>query len=151
MHKPTKYTLNEKGIIISPNFHDGYIVGIELKKDKTVHLKLQTLDDKQFILEMQGVERLLCNEFAEGNIIFDIVIINNREPNEKSLRYLLGEPHPKAQELYIRQHQEMIAREKANILKGEKVFVNITTSYGCELHCICRSLNLLETDSNILL
>ena len=63
------FELDENGLLRRPNIHDGYLLAIELPEKGIARLTLEGLSGDRFVIQMEGVDRLLCDGFAEGNIV----------------------------------------------------------------------------------
>jgi hypothetical protein len=67
------FELTSHGYLRRPNLHDGYVFGLNLV-DKGLRVAVSDADGRNYILELAGLQRLRCNEFAQGNLIHHIVI-----------------------------------------------------------------------------
>lgn len=56
--------------------HDAQLLKIELKNN-FVELLFKLVDETVFIVILDGVERMLCNSFREGNTILSADVIND--------------------------------------------------------------------------
>ena len=133
--------LTSQGYLRRPNLHDGYVFGLNLV-DKGLRVAVSDADGRNYILELAGLQRLRCNEFAEGNIIHHIIIATRARPSSASLRKLLGEPHPSVGEPRRGQHEDWCARCEQSVLKGDLTFVELQSSYGCEMWALCESVKI---------
>jgi hypothetical protein len=144
MNKAVEFELDKNGILLRPAIHDGHLVGINLPDKGIAHLTMQNLSGQRFVLEMAGVERLVCNGFAEGNIILDVQIISGYAPTKEALQSLMDDLHPNVKEPYISQHEAWISRTKQNIIDGKSIFLEVAPSYGCEVFGICAAVRFWE-------
>ena len=133
--------LTSHGYLRSPNLHDGYVLGLKLV-DKGLRVAVSDADGRKYILELAGLQRLRCNEFAQGNIIHHIIITTRAKPSSASLRKLLGEPHPSVGEPHRGQHEDWRARCEQRVLDGDLTFVELQSSYGCEMWALCESVKV---------
>src|SRR5262245_20011114 len=62
------FELTSHGYLRRPNLHDGHVLGLNLV-DKGLRLSVSVADGRSYLLELVGLYRLRCNEFAEGYII----------------------------------------------------------------------------------
>jgi len=113
--------LTSHGYLRRPNLHDGHVLGLNLV-GKGLRLSVSDADGRSYILELTGLQRLLCNEFAEGNIIHHIIITTRARPSSASLRMLLGEPHPSVGEPHRGRHEDWRARGEQSVLNGDLTF-----------------------------
>jgi hypothetical protein len=56
--------LSDRGFLVEPNIHDGYLIAIELPTKGVARLTMEDLSKNRFVLQMEGVERLLCDGFC---------------------------------------------------------------------------------------
>ena len=137
------FELDQEGFLLKPDIHDGYLLAIELPDEGIPRLTLQNLSGERFALQMEQVDRLLCDGFAEGNIVREIRITIGQEPGIEPLRRLLGELHPSVQEPYISQHERWVERTRQAIVDGAATLVELVPSYGCEVFAICAAFTFL--------
>jgi hypothetical protein len=133
--------LDDRGFLVEPNIHDGYLIAIELPTEGVARLTMEDLSKNRFVLQMEGLERLLCDGFAEGNIVREVVITSGREPDNANLRKLLGELHPSVQEPYISKHENWVELTRKAIVKGKATFLEVVPSYGGEVLGLCAKVN----------
>jgi hypothetical protein len=144
MTNPSKedLTLGDAGRLLRPGFHDGHLIGIELLADKEAIVKLRRLSGERYELHLFGVDRLLCDGFAEDNIIGDIYLVSRSAPPIAVLRAMMIGPHPSAAAKYHEQYEEMLRRNSDLIEQGERTLVYVDTSYGGDLYALCRSAEM---------
>jgi hypothetical protein len=136
------FTVDDQGVLRSPNLHDGQVLGLHLPERASARVTLADANNQRFLLEMSAVQRLLCNGFAEGNIISELIITTRRAPTLEALRRLVGELHPNVGEPYRTRHENWVSECEAKISNGQLSFVELVPSYGCELLALCESLQL---------
>jgi hypothetical protein len=73
-----------------PDFHDGHFDGICIGPNKRAQLFLRTLDERSFVLSLEGVRMLAFSDIKEGNIIFDLVFRNTAEITHSDIAELFG-------------------------------------------------------------
>jgi hypothetical protein len=137
--------LTSHGYLRSPDLHDGHVIGLHLV-GKNARVTVTDVSGRAFVLELVGLTRLRCNEFAEGNIIHHIIVTTKAKPPAASLRKLLGEPHPSVGEPHRARHEAWIARCEQGIVDGNLSFVELQPNYGCELLALCESVNVEAHD-----
>ena len=132
-----------------PSFHDGYLTGIELAKENAV-IGLQHYDETRYRLHLSGVEAMLANELRHGNIIFSLEITTGTAPDVGDLRLLWPEPHPDVVAEYREKDVIFVEGQRSRIGRGDAVWINLISSYGCNLVAVCRSFKLvaLGPDAN---
>jgi hypothetical protein len=64
---------------VRPSFHDGYLDGVRLQKDKSVELYCRTVSGKEYELAARDLVQLRVIDFTEGNIIFDLLLCEARK------------------------------------------------------------------------
>jgi len=142
------FELDGNGLLRKPNIHDGYLLAIELPEKGIARLTMESLSGNRFVIQMEGVDRLLCDGFAEGNIVREVRITTGREPDNGPLRRLLGELHPSVQEPYISKHEKWVDHTRRAIVDGEATFLEVVPSYGCEVFALCANISLLSVLPN---
>jgi hypothetical protein len=138
------FEVDENGLLRKPNIHDGYLLAIELPEKGIARLTLEGLSGGRFVIQMEGLDRLLCDGFAEGNIVREVRITTGREPDNGPLRRLLGELHPSVQEPYISKHELWVERTRQAIINGDVTFLEVVPSYGCEVFALCATISFLS-------
>jgi hypothetical protein len=119
-----------------PDFHDGYLDGI-LVSGRSARLFLRTVDGPLFTLLLHQVEALRADDFRQGNIIFEVNLLNLGQINESFVfqLYDYGDYH---KDKFVLADWKTQATQKG--LSG----LEITTSYGCELWSIFAAHEFLE-------
>lgn len=143
-----KLTINPANRLLqSPGFHDGHLTGL-LVEGSTATVFLKTLQNEHYRLDLLEVDRMIANEFREGNIVSHVEIITGSEPDASYLQDLFGEPHPSVAPTYLQQHRDSVARQADRVRKGEAVIVVIVSSYGCDLTALCTDVALYPLADN---
>jgi len=65
---------NKFSEVVEPYFHDGMVEGIDVSDDRSGEILLKAVNGKRYRLILIGLERFRCENFREGNIIFDMVV-----------------------------------------------------------------------------
>ncbi len=131
-----EYVLGPQGFLRDPHLHDGFVDGVRMADDKTAVLSLRDIRGQRFTMQLIGVERLVCDDFRQGNIILSIEIVSGMAPNMDalgSLFHLLPEEARDQPPPYL----ELRAKQVA---EGSLVLVTIEPSYGCKLTALCRQV-----------
>src|SRR2546425_4474810 len=76
------------GVLRHPDFHDGYLEGITVLKDRIAKFLMRDLNGQRYELVLSDVERLRADEFCEGNIIFDVVVIGSESWDDDTFKKL---------------------------------------------------------------
>jgi hypothetical protein len=58
-----------------PDIHDGFFDGLWISENKSVHLFLRTYAGERSTVVLKDVERMSVSNFLEGNILFDLVLV----------------------------------------------------------------------------
>ena len=126
--------IGERGRVVRPSLHDGYLVGMALgddKDDKSVVIFLRSDSGQSYELELRGLDMLRADEFLEGNIICGIYISAGKDVSDKdicSVYGLVGGPNDG--------HCLQVEKKKVHDLG--LMHLSITPSYGCSLRAIFR-------------
>ena len=102
-----------------------------LVQDRNVRIFLRTMQQQLFVLELFGVERLMLEEFREGNIIFDIVVRVGAEIASDDIHTLFGFSDEQGRLRVLEEAQQ----------KG-RIVVEIRPSYGASCLLIADSVQL---------
>jgi hypothetical protein len=120
-----------------PTLHDGRVTGISLLDGGTAHIQISDVHGKAWKFVLEGLERLRCMEFREGNIILEASAIENETPSSELICALYGIPTGDTPAYAI---------EKVRAIeRGDLVLFFISPSYGCELMALCRSVVLFSS------
>lgn len=133
------FVVNSDGFLSEPNLHDGRVLSLRLL-DKSLQLGVQTAAGAAFTLSLDGLQRLRCDGFAEGNVIFSIEITRNATPKLETLYRLTGEPP--AREPYRSRHQEWMEELSREIVDGHLTLLSLEPSYGCILTALCETVSI---------
>jgi|SRR5271156_6404504 len=112
-----------------PDFHDGYFDGLWIGPNRSVQVFLRTVEQQSFVLDLQGVERLMLNNVKEGNILFDLIFRTSQELTHTDIENIYG-IEPNSPQLAI-----SLATAKENLLH----VLEINPSYGAEGAVLFRS------------
>ena len=113
-----------------PDFHDGYLVGLNLIEPNQLEIKCRTVNNINYRIILPSIMRVKADNFCEGNIIFEINIYHGKECNFK---------------LYKKIQSDGMDRDDALFSEFEKLNENnwtmfeLTASYGCELLVLLRN------------
>ncbi len=135
-----EFVINPDGILSQPDLHDGHVLGLRLLNKTTLQISTQTVDGEAFALVLAGLQRLRCDGFAEGNVIFSVEITRNAAPKLETLYRLTGEPP--AREPYRSRHEEWMAELSRDIAEGRLTLVSLEPSYGCMVTALCETVQI---------
>jgi hypothetical protein len=135
-------SIDDNGFLRSPNLHDGFLDGILLAGENRATVLLRTVAGQSFSMQIIGVEALVCNDFRQGNIIFDVQIVSRVVASEDTLGHLFVPPHPDAALEFHDEHKRFLGRQISRIKDGELKLVSIESSYGCNLKALCQDITI---------
>lgn len=130
-----------------PSFHDGYLTGIELV-EKSAAVGLQDYNGSKYRLHLLGIEALLANQFRQCNIIFSLEVTTGTALDIGDIRLLWPEPHPSATAEYREKDVIFVEGQRSRIALGEAVWINLVSSYSCDLIAVCESVELIALDAD---
>jgi hypothetical protein len=133
------FTINSDGLLSEPNLQDGRVLSLRLL-DNSLQLGVQTASGELFTVTLAGLQRLRCDGFAEGNVIYSVEITRNATPKLETLYRLTGEPP--AREPYRSRHQEWMAELSNDIVEGRLTLVSLEPSYGCIVTALCETASI---------
>ncbi len=118
-----------------PNFHDGNFDGIWIRPQKEAHLYLRNVDRVEFVLVLDGVERVAINNFSAGNIILDLIARPASQITEADIAILYGVA------VEDPQTQKLLQSAQASNLQ----VLEINSSYGADGLVLFRGWRLGES------
>jgi hypothetical protein len=139
-----EFFVDDRGVLRRPNLHDGLLLAVEVPQRGLAYLKMQSISGQPFVLEMTGVDRLLCDGFAEGNIISEVLVVSGQEPVAATLRRLLGSLHASVQEPYLSRHEAFVEGVRQSIADGQRTLIEVVPSYGGEVFAVCADFRITE-------
>jgi hypothetical protein len=134
------FQLDEHCILRDPELHDGYVDGIHLTPNKGVTISLRDVDGQTFSMQLIELVDLVCNDFRETNIIYDIRLTSGQLPDASTLAALLSAPHPSAAPVFHDHHAQRLQQYSEKVTERALVLVSLNPSYGCELIALCREV-----------
>ena len=111
------------------------VTGLRLRNEGLAEIFLSDVNQRPYVLRLQGIKRLKCDDFLEGNIILELEIAQGRPIESAQIRELFG--------LDADEKETLVAEQQRLIASGEAMFVRITPSYGCTLLALCAAAELL--------
>jgi hypothetical protein len=118
-----------------PGFHDGFFDGVWISEE-TVYLFVRTADNKRSEIVLGGVEALKLSNVREGNIIFDVGLVDTDQLTESDIAsvYEISEVGKDAQ----------ITNLLTSARRASLKMLQLSSSYGAEGAVLCRSAELTE-------
>jgi hypothetical protein len=122
MTKKIKSQINDSGVLMQPDFHDGLLLGFNLRKNKTVELILADVQGNEFTITLTDVLKIKADEFRESNIVFDIGLFAIKECSTEIL-----------EKLYNLETKSFVQKIKSIKENEHYQVIVITPSFGCSL------------------
>ena len=138
----TKLETSEYGMVLEPQFHDGYLTGMIFDHDN-VELFLKTVDQKAFKLTLNGVRTFTAEGVDHGNLIFDLHVLSGRRPPaDLDLDDAIPPAHPSLppdlQDLRRNEREQLLDC----IAAGSLTLCWNTASIGASFVALCQSASL---------
>lgn len=130
--KEMAYKINEAYQVIEPDLHDSNLLSIESDTDQAI-LKFRLVSGDLVQATLIGVDRLVCDNFREGNIVLDVTI--ESEAAGSVLDKLFIPPRIKNEK-----YEAFISTVRQKLKEGMMKIVSINPSYGCESIVYCKDV-----------
>lgn len=128
----TDIQLAPDGTVVSPNFHDAHLSGIDVRSERSTKLYFSTVRGEPFCLELLDVDRLRVSDFRQGNIVLDVQVRRFDQCEGEVVRDLYG---ISPQQLDEPESSVWTARRQLLVLQ-------VNPSYGAHLLAAFRQLRL---------
>jgi hypothetical protein len=126
--------------IETSSFHDANFNGIIVEQNKAeLSFRLSTGVAVKVLLD--NLNRLLCNDFREGNIVLEVTVSSDISICEPLLDILFPKPAG-----MLDQHYSFMELTRNKLLKGELVILHIAPSYGGDLVALCEGARILNSN-----
>jgi len=114
--------------------HDAKLIGINLIDG---NLELHIASNFEIIkIFAKGVERLICNDFREGNIILEIFTTKDQEVCKTLLKDLYPKPTIETEA----KHNIFLEKLLHKIASNELTLLHVAPSYGAEITALCHEV-----------
>lgn len=125
------------------DFVEARIVGIEVRHDRqTAKIVTEGLNCRYSSINLQGVERILVNEFRETNVIESATLwAANLSPLTEKLAFLISNSDDLSRQADFK---EAIEEVKSKIEAGTLVFFEIEPIYGAWIMALVRDVACLD-------
>jgi hypothetical protein len=118
---------------MNPKYHDAKLTGISIQENGDISLAFAGTNGGSFVCMLRGVKHFCCDNFREGNTIFDRQLTESPAAMAKDLRKLLfALPDEVPKEL---------ASLRAQIESGGLSFYKLDASYGATVVAICERID----------
>jgi len=124
------------GDVIEPNVHDAKLTCIFLKGKDAV-IELETADRKTLRLMLIGVQRLVADNFREGNILLDVTVVTGPKVSIKDVAAAYGVKPG---------NQKFLTEAIDLVVSGALTVVTLNPSYGCSLASLCERVEVESSD-----
>ena len=127
--------VNDAFQIIEPNLHDANLLCIDVSKKNTVVLTFKLTTNQKINLYLNGIERLVCNNFNAGNTVLDMTILNTDNALKRNILkvFITTLGYKSAKE------NEHLKTLKDTIKEKKLILIELNPSYGCELAALVSS------------
>lgn len=112
------------------SFHDSELTGVAIPQPKEIRLTFKLLDGKMANVCLQGIRYFKCDNFLEGNIVFDFEEVppDGIAPSDYSALLLIEDGA----------QPEFLQRLKEELAEGSLKFFRLESSYGAEIRVLCK-------------
>lgn len=119
-------------------FHDGYLEGLWIPENGTVHVFLRTdVEEEQITVVLKGVVMLRAGEFREGNIIVEVLVRDHEEVTLQDIGRLYElAPGHRAEDW---EHQLL---NRAN--EERMIILEINPSYGASCLVLAHTVEFMK-------
>ena len=135
-------TTDESHTLLTPNLHDGELIGIRLPVKGVVELSVAEMSGKRYRIVLEGIWEFYASEFREGNIILDVTVARGGDVQISDVRSL-GNMDPGLQ-----RSEENLERIHKRILAESLYLLELNPSYGCHLIGIARNVSVFGEDEH---
>ncbi len=135
MNSENNIVITPEGTVMTPNLHDGLLVGLLFPGDRRVLLAIKNVLSTLHCIELTGVINFRANDVWEGNIILDMTVNSGDEVKSQEVAHALGIEGNPAYEAYLEKRMKQFRAK-------EILLVQLSSSYGCEFTCICSGIGM---------
>ncbi|CAN7503748.1 hypothetical protein LJR066_003317 [Acidovorax sp. LjRoot66] len=131
-----KLQTSADGDVIEPDVHDAKLIGI-LLRGKDAVIELETADRKTLRLVLFGVQRLVADNFREGNILLDVAVVTGSKVSIRDVAAAYGVKP---------ENQKFLTEVVDLVASGALTVVTLNPSYGCSLTSLCERVEVEYSD-----
>lgn len=133
MQNRTSVIINSENVIQFNGIHDSEILNFTLGDDgKSFQIGLRTEEGVSFKIHLSGVLRLICNGFRPQNVVFRMLAYTKND-----FRNIL-----KSEQTNLEMTSDDIEKIANKLETGKCILFQIDASVGCEVTCICESIEI---------
>jgi hypothetical protein len=119
-----------------PDIHDGFFDGLLVSEEKTAHLFLRTCAGRRSTVVLKDVERMSVRNFMQGNIIFDVLLVEHANLTIAHIE----------QAYQLQPSQAELAQKLLEEAQRRKLLaLEINPSYGAELTALFGAVQILPS------
>jgi len=126
--------------IITPNLHDGLLVGLALWPGRDPRITVRDVAGACYDIECHGATYFLATDVREGNIIYGMARLRGLAAEQRAIETFVGDIN--ATEERRKAAQALVERMRAS---GSSVF-SLESSFGCTIVCICTGVTVHKLD-----
>ncbi len=127
---------SDAGLLIEPNLHDGWLVGIRLPSRDSVLLFVTDLAGHRYSLILDGVAEFFATNLRQGNIISHVSVVRGAAVSRSDLRPL-GD-----MDQGVQRSDSELQRILSMVHRDGMFVLEVSPSYGCHLICVARELRI---------
>lgn len=116
------------------DLHDANLNSIELLKDDRIKLGLSDDENKTRHVIFAGVKSLICNNFREGNIVFEMDELPFNSIDKNIVESVLG--------ISEGDSSDYVKKILSEIHSGSLKIIRIRPSYGADIIILCEGFTL---------
>jgi hypothetical protein len=121
---------------VLPDIHDGFFDGLWRSEDKQIRLFLRTDAGLCSTIVLRDVERLNVSNFREGNIVFDVSLVEPSMVTAEHIEQLYGcQPNDAA----------LVHRFLTSVKQKGLSVLEVNPSYGAECVALFKTLEILPS------
>ena len=134
--------INQDGILTIPNLHDAELLSLQINKGpeaQVLKVNLITENSKSFQLIFHDIIHLNASNFNCQNIVNGIILLKGIDLTNRKNELI---------ELFpFLTNQKILNKVLDNIKDNQNLFIEVSSSVGCRISCICKSLSILEVQA----
>jgi hypothetical protein len=125
------------------DFHDANLVSIQIGQQKEIRITCELQSGQTATVRLSGVSHFRCNDFREGNIVFEFECIRSVKVDKSEFKWLL--------DVDKGEFSDYIDKLCDQVEQGQLEYVKLTPSYGAMLSALCERCQVDESDEQSVL
>lgn len=136
-------TIDKRGNLSRPNFHDARVVGIFTGTDREVLIIVKEAEHNGLIcVKLSKIKHFQADNFRDGNIILDFSSMSGPEIDREEIVKIIFADNKFA---LNSKNENYITGIMEKFCNNELFLVQLSPSYGCEFNCICGSVEFVNS------